>query len=609
MKRSLLFAIVGAVAALAVWYGVRLSQRPPSREISALLSRETIAFAHLPDLNRTRAQWHQSDIYQLYSEPSVQEFLRRPLGRLPKKDSTNQALHEIEQLDPKDAFIAMTKIESNSPTLVGGFRFRANRRDAEAIIEKWRTNLLAKNPDAKREKIKHEQHEIDLFRVAPFTLATVYDGDWFFAANDLSELKAVLDRADHRAQDRQSTLEADKNYRAAMAHLSPGYAFSFYVQPKFFADRLAALRHEDGRNVPPDQRTMIEQMRSICGATRFERGKIHDVFFVGMPKLEDTKLTRSSLNLGTKDTFLYLAMLLNVGQKFDALNQATGTAPIAAGWQKLLQSFARTGITAEEWKAAFGVELGALAEWPATARWPWFLGTFPVKDAEKAGRIVEALTRVDEDSVWKQTEKDGVRYFSMVSPASLFAINPTIALSNKIMIAGLDPTSVETALKRYEAGRSDLAKSASYIEAESWIPNPTNMFAYIDLPMLYSRLDTTMRPMLLVSAAFLPWLSDYVELAKLPPAEIVTKHLSPIVSAQRYDSDGYVAESMGSVTLTQSGIGLAMLGAFGTRIYERATAPAPPTPLPTPTGRPGKGGTGKGYKLPNLASPTPSGTP
>lgn len=602
MKRPFLLAIVGAVAALGILYAVRLSERSPSKGISALLSRETIAFVHLPDLNRTRAQWHQSDIYQLYSEPSVQEFLRKPLARLPKKDSTSQALHEIEQLDPKDAFIAITKIENNNPTLVGGFRFRANRGDAEATIEKWRSNLLAKNPAAKREKIKHEQHEIDVFTVAPFTLATAIAGDWFFAANDLSELKAILYRADHPAQDRQSTLEADKNYRAAMAHLSAGYALSFYMQPKFLADRLAGLRPEDGRNVPPDQRTMIEQMRSICGATRFDRGKIHDVFFVGMPKLEDTKLTRSSLTLGTKDTFIYLAMLLNPGQKFDALNQATGAAPIAAGWQKILQSFARTGITAEGWKAAFGVELGALAEWPATARWPWFLGTFPVQDVEKAGKIVEAITRVDEDSIWKQTERDGVRYFSMVSPVNLFAISPTIALSNKIMIAGLDPISVETAVKRNEAGHSELSNSASYVEAANSIPAPTNIFGYVDVPLLYARLDTTLRPMLLISAAFLPWVSDYVDLAKLPPAEIITKHIGPIVSSQRYDGDGYVAESIGSITLNQSGVGLAVLGAFGTSIYQRATAPTTQNPgiSARPVASP---------RRQTAASPSPSDTP
>jgi len=173
MKRPILLAIVGAVVALAILYTVRLAIKSPSTAVSALLSRETIAFAHLLDLNRTRDQWHQSDICQLYFEPSVQEFLRKPLARLPKKDSATQALHEIEQLDPKDAFIAITKIDDNNPTLVGGFRFRGSQADAEKVIEKWRSSLFAKNPAAKREKVQHERHQIDLFTANGSSLQTI----------------------------------------------------------------------------------------------------------------------------------------------------------------------------------------------------------------------------------------------------------------------------------------------------------------------------------------------------------------------------------------------------------------------------------------------------
>jgi hypothetical protein len=61
--------------------------------------------------------------------------------------------------------------------------------------------------------------------------------------------------------------------------------------------------------------------------------------------------------------------------------------------------------------------------------------------------------------------------------------------------------------------------------------------------------------MLLMSAAFMPAISDYVDVGKLPPPETVTKHLSPIISSQRYDGDGYVTESTGPVTL-DIGLGL-----------------------------------------------------
>ena len=64
--------------------------------------------------------------------------------------------------------------------------------------------------------------------------------------------------------------------------------------------------------------------------------------------------------------------------------------------------------------------------------------------------------------------------------------------------------------------------------------------------------------MLLMSAAFMPAISDYVDVGKLPPPETVTNHLSPIVSSQRYEGDGYVTESVGPVTL-DLGLGLPAL--------------------------------------------------
>jgi hypothetical protein len=612
MRRPLLLVII-AVAAFAIGYALRISEKSRSTAAAAFLPRETIAFVHLPNFNQTRDQWHQSDIYQLYCEPSVQEFLRKPLATLPKRTAAAATLREIEQLDAKDAFAAVTKIDNNNPKLVGGFRFHGSPADAENIIERWRSKLVTNNPAAKREKSQHERHQIDTITVAPFVLATVFDGDWFFASNDLAELKGVLDRVDHRTK--ESTLDADKDFRAAMAHMPSAYATSFYLQPKFFSDKLASLRAGGGRNVPPDQRSIVEQMRSICVATRFEQGKIHDVSFVGMPKLEDTKLTRSSLTLGTKDTFLYLAMLLNLGQKFDAINQATGNAAVGAGWQKALQAFARSGVSADDWKAAFGVEMGAMADWPESARWPWVFVTFPVLDAAKTGKVIESLTVSNPDGAnWTQTEKDGVRYFSMVSAASLIAITPTIALSNRIVIGGLEPVSVEAAVQRSLAGTSELGNSAAYENAARSVPAPTNFFAYIDLPLFYTRLDSTLRPMLFMTA-FIPWVANYVDVNKLPPADVVTKHLSPIVSSQRYDGDGYVAESVGSITLNQSGASLIALGALGTLVYQHGTA-APnmnglvpiPSPKSTPTTSPGNG-TLKGYKPRNSPSPIPESTP
>jgi len=563
MKRLALLVVIAALAAVGILYGLRRAERTPHATVTALLPRGTIALGHFPDFSRTRDEWHQSDLYKLYQEPAVQAFLNKPLSRVPQRDATSETLSDVERLDLKDAFVAVTSIENNDPHLAGGFRFRGSPSNAEEIIGKWRSNIVR---DASvHENLDYQQHKIDIVGAAPNQIATVYDGQWFFASNDLAELKAILDRADGRdlvatspsgsGKDRQSTLEADQTFRGAMAHMPPSYALFFYLQPKALSEKLTSLRNAFGISV--NQPNVIDQIHSVCAATRFDKGKIRDVLFVSMPKAQsEQKLTRSSLGLGSADTFLYLVTLLNP-DRLAGINQ--GSVPLGTWLQKVFDAAARAGVTVDDWKAAFNLELGSLADWPQSTRWPSIITTLRVKDPTRANKIVNALTHaIDEDVPWKKSEKDGVVYFYMQSPAAIFAITPTIALSNQVLVAGLDSVSVESAINRSTKSSAGLADSSAYKTAARTVPAPTDAFVYVDTALLYSRLDAALRPMLLMSAAFMPAISDYVDVGKLPPPETVTKHLSPMVSSQRYDGDGYVTESTGPVTL-DIGLGLPVL--------------------------------------------------
>jgi len=587
MKRVSFLVIAIAAAVFAGWYVWKLSQQISGASVSALLPRETIFLVHAPDLNRTREEWHHSDIYLLYRESAVQDFLRKPLAKIPKGDTASETLREIEQLDAKNTFFALTSIDNNSPKLVGGFRFRGSPKDAEQVIGKWRSHFLEKNPGAKLQKLQYQRHEIELIAATPFALATAYDRPWFFAATDLTELKMLLDRADHRVKNPKETLGEDESYRAAISHRPANYAAFFYVQPKTLVERIAALRAAIQSPTARRQKLSgLEEVRSICGTMRFESGKIHDVLFVGMPKMEsrvDETLTQSSLTLGTKETFFYLSSLVKLGEKLETLNPAA----IGGAVGRLFQAFSDSDITADDWKAAFSPEIGSLADWPPSAHWPSLLLALPVIDMDKAGKIVEAATRSDNDAIWTRTEKDGVHYFSMQSPASFIAITPTIALSNRIMVVGFNPVSVEEAVKRSTGTSSELADSKTFKGAARLVPSPTNFFAYVDTALLYSRLDASLRPMLLMAAAFMPTITDHVDLSKLPSPEVITKHLSPIVSSQRYERDGYVVESVGPVTFDQSVIGLAIIGGLGATARQKATSSltgwsASPTGTPPP---------------------------
>jgi hypothetical protein len=588
MKRILFLLIALAVAAFAGWYYWQFSQRVSNTPVAALLPRETIFVGQIPDFNRAYDEWQHCDIYQLYREPAMQDFLRPALagtGNTSKTDAVSQTLLEIEELAPKNAFVALTSIDNNNPRIVGGFHFRGTQEEAERIIDKWRSRLTGQNSSLQREKVQYQGHEIEVTKTGSFTVVTAYNPPWFFVATDATDMQSLLDRADRRSSNPDNRLDKDETYRAAISRrLSNDVAF-FYLQPKTFSQRLAALRAAVGSTPAPGEGTMLEKMRSITGSMRFQNGKIHDALFLGMPKLEqNATLTRSSLSLGTKETFLYLAILLNLGERMDTLNQAAAFAGT-----KIFQTLSDSGITAADWKAAFGTELGSLATWPSSARWPSLLVTIPVADATKVQQIVEALLRAEEEGSWTATEKDGVRYFSKQSASGLVAITPTIALSDRMLIAGLDLTSVEEAMKRARGSSSELAESQTYKAAERLLPAPTNFFAYIDTAQLYSRLDASLRPMLLMAAAFVPAVASSIDATKLPAPDVITKHLSPIVSSQRYDGDGYMAESMGPITLDQLGIGVAISSSFGAAAARKTGLGGPPTalpPLPSPSPTP-----------------------
>ena len=557
MKRLVLMVLIAALAAVGILYGLRRADRTPHAAVTALLPRGTIALAHFPDFHRTRDEWHQSDLYKLYQEPAVQDFLNKPLSRVPQSDTVSETVSDIEQLDLKDAFIAVTSIDNAEPHFAGGFRFHGSQSEAEKIVGRWRSQIV--RDASAHESQDYEQHKIDIVGAAPNQIATVYDGQWLFASNDLAELKAVLDRADGRAATTAGssgggklTLEGDDTFHAAMKHMPASYALLFYLQPKALSGKLASLSNAIGTSA--EQSAMLEQIRSICAAPRFDKGKIRNVLFVGMPKAQsDQKLTRSSLALGSADTVLYLATLLNPS-RLAGIDQ--GGLPLGSWLQKVFDVATRAGVSVDDWKAAFDLELGSLADWPQSARWPSIITSLRVKDPVRANKIANALTHaIDEDAPWTKTEKNGVLYFYMQSPAALFAITPTIALSNQLLIVGLDSASVESAISRNTKASGALADSSAYKSAVRAVPAPTDAFIYVDTALLYSRLDAGLRPMLLMSAAFMPAISDYVDVGKLPPPEIVAKHLTPLVSSQRYDGDGYVTESTGPVTLD---IGLAL---------------------------------------------------
>src|SRR5438067_3351015 len=587
MKRFLLVILLGAIAALTAYYIVRQHPAAVPSTIANLLPADTALFIHMPDAERNRDALHRTDLYQLYSERTVQDFLQKPKSRFPEKGPVKEAWHDSASLRMRNAFLATNNFDSLR--LVGGFEFRCQEKEAENVIERWKSRLLTKAPGTERSSADYEKHHIDILSGGRFTFASTITGHQFLAAATEEDLKALLDRVDGRTK--TPALDSDANFRAAMKQMPADYAWMFYLQPKQLAQKLATLRAQSGRALRSDQETMLERIQSFSPSMVFDGAKIRDIGFAAMPRLTETKLERTTLTLAPADTLLYCAFIVNMQQQFEWALEPAGAGSMAAPLQLISNALSSAGVTKEDWKTAFGDEISIIAAWPANAKLPNAVLTVAVRDNARARKIAGAIAS---SSGWQKSSRNNAEYYS--APISgVLAVNPTLAVSDRFLVMGLDAASVDRVVTP-AAPANGLSGSENFRAASKLVPEPQQMFAYIDLATLYSRLDTTLRPILQMSAAFVPSLSERFEPNKLPPTDLITKHLSPVVASQSYVDGGYRSESAGTITMGQAGIaaGAAYVAAMIFQQHQQkgaspfaAPASASPSPsmaqpLPTP---------------------------
>jgi hypothetical protein len=588
MRKLQLLILAAAVAAGIIWWGFYRIHHTSSLGVASLLPKQTLALVHLPDFNRSRDEWHRTDLYQLWKEPALQEFVAKPRSNVPAQERIGQTVEEITTLEMKDAFFAVTSIESGAWKWDGGFRCAGDAEKAAKLVEEWRARILGGKPDAKHETIEYQGRRIHNDSVGLLQIWTVWAGPWFFFANDFDNLKALLDRADGRVKDADTALSSDETFLAASKHMPASYAALVFGRVAQLAEKLRPA--EEGE--APDKITVLRQIRSFGAAMAFDGGRMHDTVFVGMPKVAElANLTRASLPIASKDTFFYAAGVLDLRKEIEPGWQSPVLGRLS-GLQKITEALSANGITLDEWKSAFGSEVGLIGSWAANSQWPSFVAAMPVRDSAKANKIVTTITASNSDDVhWTHREKDGAHYYSSGAGLPLFSFSPTIGLSDRMLVLGPESGSVEAAIKHGATGSSELAATRNFQNAERAVPTAQQSFVYLDPARVYARFDASLRPLLAMGAAFLPALSDTVDVNKLPPAEVVARHLSPTVMSQSYRGDGYVAESVGSVPLYQTVIGA--MGAATLGIYGAQTQF---TPLRPPISS-------------SAVSPSPSGSP
>ncbi len=587
---SLFICLALSVGGAAVYLFAKPAAGAASTAAAALLPANTIFLASVPDLNGTAADFKTTDLYKIWSEPDMQAFLAKPLSKLPPHPDFQDTLTRMDKLGLTNLFIALASLDeaTNEPRAVAGFQFKGTSADVDALLAKPKDQFRQAHPASKADLINYENHPIETITTDEgHTVASVYVGNWYLVSNDLALLEATVDRAEHRGPAAaQPTLDKDPDYSAVLAKLPASYATLAFGRAKVFLAKIFDLAEASGQAVDPKARAEAEKIRAVGAITRFENGKIRDTIYLYAPGItqEYAKLGMDSLGLTTADTVFYAASILNIPEKLDLPG---GEAGAPGGWaflQGLGQMLKAHDVSLDAFRAAFGNEAGLALDWPAGQPQPTLIATLNVRDPAAAGKFVDNLTAaLTAEAAWESAQFDGLTFHSVEIP-NVPALAPTLTVTPKHLLFGLNLPEVRAAAAREKTPAANFTAGDAYQKASGDVSKPNTSFAYLDSRTFFERFYSTLKPYAMTAAFLLPQVNDYVDVSKLPEPDVIARHLSPTVLSQTYSADGSLLESVGSFTFGQAAtvvIG-GSVGAVGPFLPKHGDDNTGVEPAPTP---------------------------
>ena len=571
--------------------------------VAEILPASTQLLLAVPDLPGTVSAWKTTDLYQIWNEPEVRDFLAKPLSKLPPHEDFNAKLAQVVRLRPTNLFVALTGTEdkANRPLLLAGFEFQGGKEAVETLLAEPRDQFRRKYPAGKADLLNHEGQAIESYDAGNGNaLFSTYLESRYLISNHLPTLKATLDRIAHRtpAAGDAGTLEKDADFKTVLAKLPSDHETLIFARPQPWLRKLYDLAAASGQPVKEADRAEAEKLKAVGATTAIQNGKLRDTAYLLAPGMKPgpAKLNLGGLSLTSPDTLLFVAGIYDLPASLDLpagpLPPGTPVSGVLAGLQELASSLHARGVSLERFRQAFGNEVSLGLDWPAGRTQPSLVASVDVRDRAVADRFVSDLTAAPlSEASWQTAQNLGLTFHTLRTPSvSLFS--PTLTLSDRHLIFGLNPPEVRDAAQREQTSPPNFTQEDAYKKAFSMVEAPNANFVYVDTADLFARAYGTLRGVAVFGAALVyPQLGEYVDLGKMPNPDTITKHLSPTVYSQKTDEQGSLLDSVGSVTVGQATIGLAGLaGAAAAPMLQQQLAEkglptlpaARPTPVPAP---------------------------
>lgn len=543
MKRIVLIVLLlAAVVAGAIIYR---NHAHPAPKAADLLAESTLLFVDIPDIAKSRSEFHDTALAALLREPEVEAFLEKPLRAL--KELTGKGLDPTARdliLDAMqgEVFLAVTKVlPTLQASVVFGADVKAKRVQTEAALFAVGERLRKEFPKGRFEKKSHLGIDYSVWELRDgyaVCYASLHSLIVFTLGEDTMD--DVIARFQKKAPP-ASSLGASAKFHGVVDRTPAAREFLAYVN----IEEVTGLISPFMMLAPSGAGTMrkLARLQATGTSFTFTDGGVQDVGVINL-KNADPDLPgpdpRATLAFTSPQTILYMTGSGNLATEYDqAMGQLAqaGVPALTDGATKFERTIRSRGVRLrEDVLAHLSPETALLAAWRDGARFPDVALVIALSDAEETRPgldvVMNALKEVtlgdDTAAPWEESQHSGHTLRTVHIGAGLVA--PTYATTDKFFVLALTPDYARELLDQVTGNKPTLMANAEYQKAAARFPAQAVSYTYCDLRAAFEPLYA-----LAQSGIASVGTNEFADLDKLPKAGTVSKHLFPYSSATVVD--------------------------------------------------------------------------
>ena len=517
------------------------------------LPEDTFVYISANDLPSYRQKFEGTALYDIGQEPSVRRVIDglKEQGRERAEQELGLSLEKIGSIFSGQIVFALTQLDIEAEK-IGAVLVADIEPDKAETLKKLlpaiEVRLRGQMPLSEKQTSTYSGLEITMYAVDGMQVCYCFPRDKFVLSAGTSGREAMQSLLDNLASPPRASLATSPEFRAISAKIGAGSeSFSFFNLEKLMDLIIKSSPNEDVPQIINALGLMGLKSAGLSSAI-VDKG-FRDVMYIHVPgerrgvmKLFGTRSNVTEMlryfpeNVSSVSSFtldfagLWQEFLSTVRQMDPA--GAEDIAEVVAEFERELELSVERDI--------FGMFSGPIAVGMSGAPipLPQILVAAKVREGARAEEMIGKLLSLSGAPPPTETEYSGHRIFSISMPGA--PIMPSYTVYQDCLLVSISPQVLQSTLSQLTSQSRSAADNRSVKEALGHVPRPDTAFSYSDIATGFTTMYMGFMPLLHAAQEKIP-----INLAELPPAQDISRHLFPAVSSTTVDAEGIRSTSYG----------------------------------------------------------------